>query len=227
MKLKRDIVVNIFKLGSAGFMMSITNSIVTIVCNSTLSTYGGDIYVAIMTVINSIREIASLPGQSVANASQPVLGYNYGAKEYKRVLSGIRFLTITSVSLMVVIWLVITIEPKFFISLFTTNEEVFINGVTAMRYYFMGFFFMAFQMSGQSVAVGLGKSKQAVFFSIFRKVIIVAPLTVILPMFIGINGVFIAEAISNLVGGLACYITMQLTVGKELRRKLNDQSSNI
>ena len=79
---------------------------------------------------------------------------------------------------------------------------------------------MAFQMSGQSIAVGLGKSKQAIFFSIFRKVIIVAPLTIILPRFIGINGVFIAESISNFIGGGACYITMWLTIRKDLKKAL-------
>ena len=72
------------------------------------------------------------------------------------------------------------------------------------------------QICGQSVAVGLSKSKQAIFFSIFRKVIIVAPLTIILPRFIGIEGVFISETISNFIGGGACYFTMWLTIGKSL-----------
>ena len=76
---------------------------------------------------------------------------------------------------------------------------------------------MAFQMVGQAVAVGLGKSRQAIFFSVFRKVIIVVPLTLILPIYIGINGVFIAEAISNFIGGGACYITMWLTIVKKLK----------
>ena len=80
-----------------------------------------------------------------------------------------------------------------------------------------GFFMMSFQMTGQAAAVGLEKSKQAVFFSIFRKVIIVAPLTVILPIYIGIDGVFIAEAISNFIGGGACYITMWFTIAKKLK----------
>ena len=78
---------------------------------------------------------------------------------------------------------------------------------------------MAFQMTGQAVAVGLGKSKQAVFFSLFRKVIIVVPLTLILPIYMGIDGVFIAEAISNFIGGGACYLTMMLTIGKDLKKK--------
>lgn len=77
------------------------------------------------------------------------------------------------------------------------------------------------QICGQSVAVGLGKSKQAIFFSIFRKVIIVAPLTIILPRFIGIEGVFISEANSNFLGGGACYITMWMTIGKNLKREIS------
>lgn len=104
-------------------MMGITNSIVTIVCNSTLQAYGGDLYIAIMTIINSIREIAQLPGQGMANACQPVLGYNYGAKEYKRVLSGIKFVTIVSFIMMFVIWLAITLFPEFFIQIFTHNQK--------------------------------------------------------------------------------------------------------
>ena len=211
-KLNFYYVKRIFSLGTAGFMMGITNSVVTIVCNSTLQTYGGDLYIAIMTIINSIREIAQLPGQGMANACQPVLGYNYGAKEYKRVLTGIKFVTIVSFIMMFVIWLAITLFPEFFIQIFTHNQKIISHGITSLH------------MVGQSTAVGLGKSKQAIFFSIFRKVIIVAPLTVILPKFIGINGVFIAEAISNFIGGGACYITMWLTIGRKLQQKCKEEA---
>ena len=219
LKLKYNYVIRIVSLGMAGFMMAITNSIVSIVCNATLQQYGGDLYIAIMTIINSLREVASLPGQGVANACQPVLGYNYGAQKYDRVLQGIKFVTIAALSMMLILWVVITIFPEIFIRIFSNNQEVIVDGMRALRLYFFGFFMMSFQMTGQAVAVGLGKSKQAIFFSIFRKVIIVAPLTIILPMFIGIDGVFIAEAISNFIGGGACYITMWLTIGKSLKHK--------
>ncbi|MCD8027769.1 MAG: MATE family efflux transporter [Erysipelotrichaceae bacterium] len=221
MKLKWHYVKRIFSLGTAGFMMGITNSIVSIVCNSTLQIYGGDLYVAIMTIINSIREVTSLFGQGIANASQPVLGYNYGAKEYKRVIDGIKFTTISALALMLVVWLSVTLFPQVYISIFSDNTEIVADGAHAIRLYFFGFFMMSFQMCGQSVAVGLGKSKQAVFFSIFRKVIIVAPLTIILPHFIGVDGVFISEAISNFIGGSACYITMLLTIGRDLKKQIN------
>lgn len=227
MILKKKHVVKIFSLGMAGFMMGITNSIVTIVCNSTLQIYGGDLYIAIMTIINSIREVISLPGQGLANASQPVLGFNYGAKEYKRVLQGIKYITIASLLTSLVLWLSVTLFPELFIRIFSYNQEIIIDGTRAIQLYFFGFFMMSFQMTGQAIAVGLGKAKQAVFFSIFRKVIIVAPLTIILPIYIGINGVFIAEAISNFIGGGACYLTMLLTIGKDLLKKSKENITSI
>ncbi len=217
MKLKIKYVTEILSLGTAGFMMAITNSVVTIVCNSTLSIYGGDLYIAIMTIINSIRELASLPGQGIANACQPVLGYNYGAKEYDRVLEGIRFVTIVGFLMMFMMWGIINLFPSLIFSVFTENIDIKLYGIEACQLYFFGFFMMAFQMCGQSIAVGLGKSKRAIFFSVFRKVIIVAPLTLVLPRYIGISGVFIAEAVSNFVGGGACYFTMWFTIGKNMK----------
>ena len=219
MRLKIIHVKKIVSLGMAGFMMAITNSTVTIVCNATLQKYGGDLYIAIMTIINSIREVASLPGQGISNACQPVLGYNYGAGKSDRVIQGIKFVTFSALLMMLILWFAITFFPELFIKIFSHNPEIVKDGVNALRLYFFGFFMMAFQMVGQAVAVGLGKSRQAIFFSVFRKVIIVVPLTLILPIYIGINGVFIAEAISNFIGGGACYITMWLTIVKKLKYK--------
>lgn len=217
MRLKIIHVKRIVSLGMAGFMMAITNSTVTIVCNATLQKYGGDLYIAIMTIINSIREVASLPGQGISNACQPVLGYNYGAGKSDRVIQGIKFVTFSALLMMLILWFAITFFPELFIKIFSHNPEIVKDGVNALRLYFFGFFMMAFQMVGQAVAVGLGKSRQAIFFSVFRKVIIVVPLTLILPIYIGINGVFIAEAISNFIGGGACYITMWLTIVKKFK----------
>ena len=217
MRLKIIHVKRIVSLGMAGFMMAITNSTVTIVCNATLQKYGGDLYIAIMTIINSIREVASLPGQGISNACQPVLGYNYGAGRNDRVIQGVKFVTFSALLMMLILWFAITFFPELFIKIFSHNPEIVKDGVNALRLYFFGFFMMALQMVGQAVAVGLGKSRQAIFFSVFRKVIIVVPLTLILPIYIGINGVFIAEAISNFIGGGACYITMWLTIVKKLK----------
>lgn len=220
-KIQLDIchIKKIVGLGMSGFMMSITNALVAIVCNSSLQNYGGDTYVAAMTIINSIREIVSMPANGLTQASQPFLGYNYGAKEYQRVLSGIKYMTSFCVVYTIVMWTIITIYPNFFIQIFNQDTSLMTITVPSLKIYFFGFFMMALQFSGQSTAVALGRSKQAVFFSLLRKVIIVVPLTILLPKTgFGILGVFLAEPISNFIGGTACYVTMWLTIGKELKQ---------
>ena len=208
-------------LGLSGFTMSITNSSVQIMYNAMLQKVGGDLYVGIMTVINSVREVISMPVSGVTNSAQPVLGFNYGAKEYKRVRQGIVFTSTCSVVYTTLIWLCVHEFPEFFIRIFNRNGDLVAEGVPAMRIYFFGFFMMSLQFAGQAVFVGLGKSRYAVFFSIFRKVIIVIPLILILPtvFHLGTDGILMAEPVSNFIGGAACFGTMLFTVWPELKGK--------
>ncbi len=221
MKIDLKLVWKIISLGFSSFIMAVTNSIVQITCNSTLQTFGGDLYVGVMTILNSVREVVSTPINGVTNAGQPVVGFNYGAGEYRRGRAGIKFTSILCVIYTTLVWLLLFLFPRFFIGLFSSEEALREAAVPSMHIYFFGFFMMSLQMAGQSAAVALGRSKQAVFFSLFRKVIIVVPLTLLLPHLfgLGVNGVFLAEPISNFIGGGACYITMLLTIWREMVRK--------
>lgn len=221
MRLKLDRVRRIVTLGTAGFMMSVTNSLVQILCNATLQSTGGDLYVGVMTILNSVREVIQLPISGLTNSAQPVMGFNYGAEEYGRVKQGIRFLSVATIGYTVTAWGLVHLFPVFFIHLFNHEAQLVEAAVPAMRIYFFGFFMMALQMIGQSVFVALGKSRQAIFFSMLRKVIIVAPLTILLPMIpaLGTNGVFLAEPVSNFIGGAACFLTMLHIVWRELTRR--------
>lgn len=219
MRLEWARVKQIIGLGMSGFTMSITNCTVQIMCNAMLQSYGGDLYVGVMTVINSVREVASLPVLGITHSAQPIMGFNYGAKEYGRVKQAIAFISVISIVYTTGIWSLIHGFPEFFIRIFNQDPDLVAAGVPAMRQYFFGFFMMSLQFAGQSSYVGLGYSKKAVFFSIFRKVIIVAPLTVLLPYLgLGVDGVFIAEPISNFIGGTACFVTLLLTVWPEMTR---------
>lgn len=208
-------------LGLSGFIMAVTNGLVQIACNATLSRYGGDLYVGIMTVLNSIREVVMMPVNGITNGAQPVMGFNYGAGKYRRVKQGIKFTSLVCIGYTVAAWLVLMLMPRAFIHMFNSDPQLLQEGVPALYLYFFGFFMMSLQFAGQSTFVALGKSKQAVFFSLFRKVIIVVPLTLLLPMIpaLGVNGVFLAEPISNFVGGTACFVTMLLTVWPMLREE--------
>lgn len=219
--LKWQRVKKIAALGMSGFTMSITNSLVQIMYNASLQHYGGDLYVGIMTVINSVREVISMPVSGLTNSAQPIMGFNYGAGEYGRVKRSIVFVSAVSIAYTTVMWGLIYIFPEFFIRIFNQDAELLKAGVPAMRIYYFGFVFMSLQFAGQSVFVALGKAKRAVFFSILRKVVIVIPLIFLIPGIFGngTSGIFMAEPISNLIGGGACFITMLVTLWPELSSK--------
>ncbi len=219
LRLKAERVRRILSLGTSGFVMSMTNSLAQVLCNASLEAYSGDLYVGVMTVINSIREIITMPVQGITSGCQPVLGYNYGAGQYQRVRQGIRFTTVLTVVYSVAVWAVVMLLPEPLIRIFNNEPDLIAAGIPAFRIYFATFFFMSFQFIGQSVFVGLGRSKNAIFFSLLRKAFIVAPLTLILPAVgFGADGVFLAEPISNVLGGLACILTMYFTVYRRLDR---------
>ena len=200
----------IAKLGTSTFVMSFTNGLVQIVCNATLQIYGGDLYISAMTVINSIREIAQTPVLSMADGSSPIISYNYGAGQFDLMKKAIRFMTQICFAYTLLIWGLISAFPEIFIRIFNQDAALMNVAVPSLHIYFFGFFMMAFQFTGQCVFKALNKAPQAVFFSIFRKAIIVVPLTLLLPKIpmLGVMGVFMAEPISNFIGGLACFYTL-------------------
>lgn len=223
-RIQKDITLAICKLGTASFIMQGTTCLVQIACNTTLQAFGGDLYVGIMTVNNSIREIFSLPVMGMTSGAQPVISYNYGAKQYARVRSGIRFNTFIGTAYTMIAWIIILLFPKFWFGIFSDDLSIIAPGIEALKIYFFGFVFMSFQFAGQTTFQAVGDAKHAIFFSLLRKAIIVAPLTFLLPRLgFGVLGVFLAEPISNVVGGLACYITMRLTVYKRIAEAIRQK----
>lgn len=203
-------------LGLSGFTMAVTNSAVQIANNASLQSYGSDVYVGVMTIINSVREVTHMPVMGISHSAQPIIGFNYGAAQYKRVKEAIRYMSGMLIGYTALAWVLVTVFTKPIISVFTSDAALIEAGVPSMHIYFFGYFLMALQFSGQSTFTALGRAKQSIFFSIFRKGIIVIPLILILPLFFGVRGVFLAEPVSNLIGGAACFITMYLTVYRKL-----------
>lgn len=219
MRVNPKLAKEIAALGLAGFITQMTNGAVQIVCNATLQRWGGDLYVGIMTVLNSVREIINLPVQGLSSGAQPVISFNYGAKEYARVRAAIKFMALVGVAFTVAAWGLLMVFPSFFIRIFNDDATLLAQGVPAIRLYFFGICAMAMMFAGQSTFTALGKARYAITFSVLRKVIIVIPLTLLLPMVAGLgaNGVFLAEPVSDVVGGTACFSTMLLTVWQGLK----------
>ena len=196
--------------------MSFTNAATQLTYNTALRSLGKDVYIGAMTVINSLREVVSMPVNGITGGAQPVLGYNYGAGEYGRVKQGILFMTGVCTAYMLLAWGVIFLFPESLVRIFSDDPQLITVGAHLLHIYFFGFCFMALQMSGQAVFTALGKAKHAIFFSLFRKVGLVIPLIFLLPRFLGIDGVLWSEPISNLIGGTACFLVMMRTVWRTL-----------
>lgn len=209
----------IISLGLAAFFMQLTNSLVTAFCNRVLSNTGGDLYVSIMTIISSIRQMVETPIFAVTEGTSPIISYNYGAKRPKRVFQAGCMMAFMAAVYAGLAWMVIIHAPHLLISIFSTDQTLLTDAIPALKLYFNAFIFMVFQYTGQTMFKSLGKNKQAIFFSLLRKAIIVIPLTFLLPYAFGFgtNGVFLAEPISNVVGGSLCFITMLITVLPELK----------
>lgn len=219
-RLYPELVGKILSLGAAGFIMQGTNFLVQAACNTTLSQFGGDLYIGVMTVLSSVRSVLELPLSGLISGAQPVLGFNYGAKKYGRVREGIRFMTLCGMGYNVVAWILVLLFPQALIRVFSSDPQLIAVGPQAMRTYFFGFFFMSFQFAGQSVFQSLGFARQAIFFSLLRKAVIVVPLTLLLPhLGFGVSGVFMAEPISNVIGGLCSFTAMYFTVYRKLGRQ--------
>ncbi len=199
-RLDAPILWRIWALGASGFTMALTESTVQIAFNTTLRAFGGDVYIGVMTIVSSLRQLTQMPLAGIANGAQPVIGYNFGAGNVERVRKSVRFLMLISAGYAFLWWGVTQLFPAALIRLFNADPRILEIGARAVRIYFCAFFFMSLQMTGQQSFVALGCAKQATFFSLLRKAIIVAPLAVLIPR----------------VTPVACFATFYFTVWRRL-----------
>ncbi len=213
-------ILDIVSLGSAAFVMQITNSLVQIAGNNMLARTGGDVYISVMTIVSSVRQMLDTPILAITEGASPVISYNYGAQSASRVRKAGTVMFSMAMVYTAVMWGMIVWKPAFFISVFSSDKNLLKDAVPALKLYFFAFIFQTFQYSGQTIFKALNKKKHAIFFSLFRKVVIVVPLTLMLPTVFGLgtDGVFAAEPVSNVIGGTACFLTMLATILPELKR---------
>lgn len=202
-------------LGAVGLCFPI---IVIITAFSNLFGSGGDVYISVMTIVSSVRQMVETPIYAINEGTSPILSYNYGAQRPKKVKKAICVLTCMILIYTAIAWSVIIFEPEFLIGIFSTDSELLADCVEALKLYFAAFIFMDLQYVGQTVFKSLNKKKQAIFFSLLRKVFIVVPLTYLFPYTfrMGTRGVFLAEPISNVIGGSLCFITMLVMLKRSI-----------
>ena len=213
-ELRPALIREITALGTANFIMLFTNSLVAVACNHMLSRFGGDIQVSVYAIISSVRQMLEVPLFAVANGAGPVMSYNYGARRDRRLKEAIRLITIWGLGYTLVVWALVLRFPASFIRLFSPDWKLIQAAIPALHIYFFAFIFQVFQFGAQSVFKSLNMRYRAIFFSLFRKIVLVLPLSLLLPYVggLGTAGVYMAEPVSNVLGGLASFTTMMLTV---------------
>ena len=204
--------------------MQLTNSLVTICCNNVLSVTGGDIYISVMTIISSVRQLVETPIYALTEGTSPILSYNYGARRPSRVKNSGIVMALMVFGYTAIMWSLIILAPGMLIRIFSSDSVLVADAIPALKQYFAAFIFMDLQYIGQTTFKSLNKKKQAIFFSLLRKVFIVVPLTYLMPytLHMGTDGVFLAEPVSNVIGGSFCFITMLCTILPELKRMGQD-----
>ena len=211
----------ILKLGATGFTFKCTNSLTQAIVNMTLKSFGGTmstLYVGAMSVINSLREVAQLPTTGITNGAAPVMSFNYGAGKPKRVSRAISFMLMGTLAMNCAMWALVMLIPERVIGIMTPDPEIIRLGARCARIYFGAFPFMSLQMTGQNTFVALNHPRYALFFSLFRKFVLVTSLTLLLPRIgFGAEGVFWAEFVSQVVGASACMLTMYRSIWSRLR----------
>ena len=225
LRLQWDVSMRIMGLGVSTFIMNLTEAAISAVFNASLSRFGGDIYVTVMTVATSVSQLVFMPLSGFSQGAQPVTGYNYGAREYDRVKQCFWFLVKASVTYAVLAWLVLMLFPRQLIGIFNNDPTLMETAIPMFRIFFCMNFIMSLQMSAQNTFVAMGEAKKATFFALYRKVMLLIPLILILPRIgFGITGVFAAEPVADTISALTCFTTFLLTAYRKLGRMEQENS---
>lgn len=168
-------------LGLAPFIMQASESIIIVCFNSSLLKYGGDIAVGAMTILSSVMQFAMLPIQGLAQGSQPIISYNYGAKNAKRVIDTFKLLLIISLIYSTTLYLLVMIFPNIFVNMFTNKVELITFTTKAIRIYLSVLFIFGIQIACQMTFVSIGNAKSSIVVAIVRKFVLLLPLIYIMP----------------------------------------------
>lgn len=209
LKIQWQIIWPVITLGMAGFIMKASESILAICFNSSLLHYGGDIAVGAMTILASVTQFMFLPLTGIGQSAQPIMSYNFGARNIERVKETFKVLVTVSLGFSLVFWVVTMIFPTFFIKMFTTNPNLIEFTIKALRIYMASMGIFGIQIACQFTFNSLGNAKASIMVAVMRKIILLIPLIYILPNVLPINptiSVYLAEPISD-------FLSVAFTIG--------------
>ncbi|MCC3866955.1 MATE family efflux transporter [Terrisporobacter mayombei] len=232
LKLNKKLALSIVALGVAPFIMQATESLVLVSLNNQLLKYGGDLAVGAMTIMSSIMQVIMMPLMGLTQGAQPIMSYNFGAKEMDRVKKTFKLLFIICVAYSALMVLLIMVFPEVFVSIFNNKPELVEITSWAMRIYFAGMCLFGAQIACQQTFLALGQAKTSLIIAMLRKIVLLVPLIFILPMFIedGLTAVLLAEPIADIIAIISTVIIFGVFYKKtfnNIDEKNNETINNI
>lgn len=216
---RAEIVLPCLALGLSPFIMQSTESLIAVCFNSSLLKYGGDVAVAAMTVLTSIMQFAMMPLQGLTQGAQPIISYNYGARNGGRVREAFRTLLVSCVAYSLTMWALVQLFPQLFVLIFNSDPELVSYAVWALRIYLAATGIFGVQVACQQTFVALGNAKTSLFLAVLRKIILLIPLIYILPRFFSNKAfaVFLAEPAADFLAVCTTAITFAVQFQRTLR----------
>ena len=218
----KAILVLVLSLGVSPFLMTATECLIQLSFNTGAATYGGDSAVAIMSILFSVSQIANLPVQGFCQGAQPLIGYNFGAQKLERVRKTFQVMLTVSMSTTTLVVAAVEIAPQMFLGLFSSDAAIVAIGSAPLRIYMLGHFFMGAQNACQQTFLGLGEAKLSMFIALLRKVILLLPLSLVIPRVFGLLGIsqllglYVAEPVSDFISASTCTILFFVIEWKKL-----------
>ena len=224
LSLSKNIVLPSIALGLAPFIMQATESLIAVCFNSSLLKYGGDIAVGAMTILTSVMQFSMLPLNGLTQGGQPILSYNYGAKNPERVKKAFKILLISCVTYSMILWALAMITPKSFVLIFNNDPELLDFTSNALRIYMALSGIFGIQIACQQSFIALGNAKTSLFLALLRKIILLIPLIYIMPIFISdkTTAVFMAEPVADFIAVSTTAILFYI----QFKKAMNEISNN-
>ena len=207
LKLDKSLVKSIIAIGIAPFSMQIATSLVQVISNNALKMYGGDLAIGAMATISSISMIFLMPIFGLNQGSQPIIGFNYGAKQYDRANKAFKISALISIVILTAGWVLVQLSPETVIGMFNKDPKLMDISVNGIRIYLFMIPIIGISITGSNYIQSVGKAKIATVLSLLRQVILLIPMILILPNFFGLNGVWYASPISDFLStAITAYI---------------------
>lgn len=208
LKLDKTIIKTIFAIGMSPFAMQLANSMVQLMFNTSLKVYGGDLAIGAMATISSINMLFVMPAFGFVQGMQPIVGFNYGAKKYDRAKKTLKISLMLATVVFIVGALVIQIAPQLLVGAFNKDQELMNITVNGLRKYAFAMPIVGISIVGSNFIQSIGKAKMSMLLGLLRQVIVLIPMIMILPNFMGLNGIWLAQPTADIVSAIITGIVL-------------------